>query len=182
MVRLTRPANSDRWGRIPTRRSACSEAVRGFSSAWSGSIKMCSEGDKWGQAYLFPQSVRIHYFCIGPISVDPICPQPIMCVWGCLPFRETRRPARPVPGEARADLTRANRLGHALPLPRRRRRLSRHRLIAHFDQARRLYQGFQGYGLSIIRIRYLVCSSNVVRVCFSCLAILRIEGCLNSTL
>ena len=24
----------------------------------------------------FPQSVRINYFCSGPISVDPICPQP----------------------------------------------------------------------------------------------------------
>ena len=27
-------------------------------------------------AYLFPQSVIMHYFCSGPISVDPICPQP----------------------------------------------------------------------------------------------------------
>ena len=27
-------------------------------------------------AYLSPQSVKIHYFCSGPISVDPICPQP----------------------------------------------------------------------------------------------------------
>ena len=27
-------------------------------------------------AYLFPQSVKLHYFCSGPISVDPICPQP----------------------------------------------------------------------------------------------------------
>ena len=27
-------------------------------------------------AYLFPQSVKIHCFCSGPISVDPICPQP----------------------------------------------------------------------------------------------------------
>ena len=27
-------------------------------------------------AYLFPQSVSIHYFCSGLISVDPICPQP----------------------------------------------------------------------------------------------------------
>ena len=31
---------------------------------------------KSARAYLFPQSVRIHYFCSGPISVDPICPQP----------------------------------------------------------------------------------------------------------
>ena len=28
------------------------------------------------RAYLFPRSVKIHYFCSGPISVDPICPQP----------------------------------------------------------------------------------------------------------
>ena len=24
----------------------------------------------------FHQSVEIHYFCSGPISVDPVCPQP----------------------------------------------------------------------------------------------------------
>ena len=28
------------------------------------------------RAYLFPQSVKIHYFCSGPVSVDPTCPQP----------------------------------------------------------------------------------------------------------
>ena len=31
---------------------------------------------KSARAYLFPQSVKIDYFCGGPISVDPICPQP----------------------------------------------------------------------------------------------------------
>ena len=31
---------------------------------------------KSARAYLFPQSVKIHYFCSGPFSVDPICPQP----------------------------------------------------------------------------------------------------------
>ena len=31
---------------------------------------------KSARAYLFPQYVRIHYLCSGPISVDPICPQP----------------------------------------------------------------------------------------------------------
>ena len=31
---------------------------------------------KSARAYLFSQSVKIHYFCSGPISVDPICPQP----------------------------------------------------------------------------------------------------------
>ena len=42
-------------------------------------------------------------------------------------------------------------------------------------------QGFQGYGLSILRIRYLV-PRMLFCVVFSRLAILRIEGCLNSTL
>ena len=31
---------------------------------------------KSARAYLFPQSVKIDYFCSGPISVDPVCPQP----------------------------------------------------------------------------------------------------------
>ena len=31
---------------------------------------------KSARAYQFPKSVKIHYFCSGPISVDPICPQP----------------------------------------------------------------------------------------------------------
>ena len=31
---------------------------------------------KSARAYLFPQSVKINNFCSGPISVDPICPQP----------------------------------------------------------------------------------------------------------
>ena len=31
---------------------------------------------KSARAYLFPRSVKMRYFCSGPISVDPICPQP----------------------------------------------------------------------------------------------------------
>ena len=31
---------------------------------------------KSARAYLFPQSVKTHYFCRRPISADPICPQP----------------------------------------------------------------------------------------------------------
>ena len=31
---------------------------------------------KSARAYIFPQYVNIHYFCSGPISVAPICPQP----------------------------------------------------------------------------------------------------------
>ena len=30
------------------------------------------------QGVPFPQSVKPHVFCSGPISVDPICPQPKM--------------------------------------------------------------------------------------------------------
>ena len=32
---------------------------------------------KSARAYLFPKSVKNHYFCSSPISVDPICRQPI---------------------------------------------------------------------------------------------------------
>ena len=32
---------------------------------------------KSARAYLFPQPVKIQYFCSGPISVDPICLQSI---------------------------------------------------------------------------------------------------------
>ena len=31
---------------------------------------------KSARAYFFSRSVEINYFCSGPISVDPICPQP----------------------------------------------------------------------------------------------------------
>ena len=31
---------------------------------------------KSARAYLFPQSLKIHCFCSGPISADPVCPQP----------------------------------------------------------------------------------------------------------
>ena len=31
---------------------------------------------KSARAYVFSQSVTFRYFCSGPISVDPICPQP----------------------------------------------------------------------------------------------------------
>ena len=33
------------------------------------------------RACLFPQSVKKHYFCSGPLSVDPICPQPKVGGW-----------------------------------------------------------------------------------------------------
>ena len=32
---------------------------------------------KSARAYLFPQFVKINYFCGGPLSVDPIGPQPV---------------------------------------------------------------------------------------------------------
>ena len=31
---------------------------------------------KSARAYLFPQRVKMYYFCSCPISVDPMCPQP----------------------------------------------------------------------------------------------------------
>ena len=31
---------------------------------------------KSARAYLFPEYVKMHYFCSGPMNVDPICPQP----------------------------------------------------------------------------------------------------------
>ena len=35
-------------------------------------------------AYLFPQTVKIHYLCSGPVRVDPICPQPNpLCLTRC---------------------------------------------------------------------------------------------------
>ena len=43
------------------------------------------------------------------------------------------------------------------------------------------YSGISGYGLSILRTRYFV-PRMFVCVVFGCLAILRIEGCLNCTL
>ena len=33
---------------------------------------------KNARAYLFPQCVKIHYFCSGPISVDPSRPHPTL--------------------------------------------------------------------------------------------------------
>ena len=36
---------------------------------------------KSARAHLFPQSVKIHHFCSGPISVDPICPQPHIYIY-----------------------------------------------------------------------------------------------------
>ena len=43
------------------------------------------------RAYPFSQSVKALYFCSGPISVDPICPQPILI--GRLPPRLQRAAA-----------------------------------------------------------------------------------------
>ena len=34
-------------------------------------------------SYLFRQSVKIHYFCSGPIRADPICPQANPCLHDC---------------------------------------------------------------------------------------------------
>ena len=41
---------------------------------WVPICQNLSKSDKFA-AYLFPQSVRMHYFCSDHISVDPTCPQ-----------------------------------------------------------------------------------------------------------
>ena len=50
-----------------------------MGSALMGSLQMScflTEDLLGARAYLSPQSVKIHYFCSGPVSVDPICSQP----------------------------------------------------------------------------------------------------------
>ena len=52
---------------------------------------------KSAMAYLFLQSVKMHYFCSGPIGVDPICPQPTSSSssCGCCGCPTPRRPCCP---------------------------------------------------------------------------------------
>ena len=48
-------------------------------------------------AHLFPQSVKVRYFCSGPISVDPICPEPKYVwriVWLIVLILDTRTSAK----------------------------------------------------------------------------------------
>ena len=82
-------------------RVVCSDPVRGVKGGRGGHARLKAE---WGEsaggqtgrqraragpelwaeasysqsarACLFPQSVKYHYFCSGPTSVDPICPFP----------------------------------------------------------------------------------------------------------
>ena len=54
---------------------------------------------KSARAYLFSKSVEIHYSCSGPISVDPICPQPTPVRGRCARARGSARdPGQEVPG------------------------------------------------------------------------------------
>ena len=119
---------------------------------------------KSARVYLFPQSVEIRYFRGGPVSVDPISPRPK--VGG------VRRPE--------LALLRRQLLGQ-------RARPRRHHLPGGPTELRadlhdRGVQGCQGYGLSVLRIRYLVPRMFCVCAVLSRLAILRIQGCRNSTL
>ena len=51
---------------------------------------------KGARVYLFPQSVKVRYFCSGPISVDPICPRPRRPSRSSTPSRASRpRPSPP---------------------------------------------------------------------------------------
>ena len=69
--------------------SSCRKGTNGVStSGVTAKVMFFDRGTFWvllltyfylpksARAYLFPQSVKINYFCSGPISVDPICPQP----------------------------------------------------------------------------------------------------------
>ena len=51
-----------------------------FSDGAFWVLLTCFYIPKSARVYLFPQSVKIHFFCSGPISVDPICPQPTRAV------------------------------------------------------------------------------------------------------
>ena len=46
-------------------------------TCWANTpVNLMLYSPKSARAHLFPQSVKIYYFCSGPISVEPICPQP----------------------------------------------------------------------------------------------------------
>ena len=55
-------------------------AQGGFAICWLRTFGVLPltyfEPPKSARAYLFPQTVKIEYFCSGPIGVDSICPQP----------------------------------------------------------------------------------------------------------
>ena len=52
----------------------------GRGTVWVLSLTSNSYHPKRARVYLFPQSVKHHYCCSGPISVDPICLQPTSLV------------------------------------------------------------------------------------------------------
>ena len=58
---------------------------------------------KGARAYLYPQSVKINYFCSGPISVDPICPQPRRALGLCERLGAWRRAVSWLRGSGRRD-------------------------------------------------------------------------------
>ena len=86
-------------GSVPARageeeRSTARKGTNGVSINWAtANLMLFDRGTFWvlvltyfylpqsARAYLFPQSVKTYYFCSGPISVDPSCPQP-RCVDG----------------------------------------------------------------------------------------------------
>ena len=43
-------------------------------TSWYQSINICQKLSM--SRTFFPQSVKVHYFCSGPVSFDPICPRP----------------------------------------------------------------------------------------------------------
>ena len=57
---------------------------------------------KSARPYLFSPPVKTHYFCSGPISVDPICPQPVKTL---KPQILKPQAPRPPSGKGRCRLT-----------------------------------------------------------------------------
>ena len=74
-----------RWARSPegsSRPAGCRRGTHGLSTnGVTANLVFLTEG-LFGYSFQkcqgvpFSQSVEIHYFCSGPVSVDPICPQP----------------------------------------------------------------------------------------------------------
>ena len=81
-------AKADRGGRTALRKGTNGVSTNGVAANfiffdrgtfWVLPLTNCYL-PKSARAYLSPQSDKIHYFCIGPNSVDPLCPRAILAV------------------------------------------------------------------------------------------------------
>ena len=71
--RLLRPRKGTKWGQHFW--GHCKFLIFDRGTFWVLSLAYFYL-PKSARAYLVPRSVKVHHFCSGPISVDPICPQP----------------------------------------------------------------------------------------------------------